>query len=85
MVWEANSYDNRRTLVVIPNTLIANFYASLVIQSIVLPFMNNIQGRVFQKDNALPHTTVVTQRALQSADMLPWPVRLPDLSPIEHV
>ncbi|GBM59498.1 hypothetical protein AVEN_70474-1 [Araneus ventricosus] len=40
---------------------------------------------VFQQDNARPHTAVVTQYAIQSVDMLPWPARSPDLSPIEHV
>ncbi|GBM39788.1 hypothetical protein AVEN_25006-1 [Araneus ventricosus] len=65
-------------------TLTANLYVSLVIQPVVLPFMNN-KGGVFKQDNARPHTAVVTQHALQSVDMLPWPARSPDLSPIEHV
>ncbi|GBN55868.1 hypothetical protein AVEN_87234-1 [Araneus ventricosus] len=47
--------------------------------------MNNIQGGVFQQDNARPHTAVITQHALQSVDVLPWPDRSPDLSPIEYV
>ncbi|GBN61939.1 Transposable element Tc1 transposase, partial [Araneus ventricosus] len=85
MVWGAISYDSRSTLAVIPRTLTANLYVSLVIQPVVLPFMNSIQGGVFQQDNARPHTTVVTQHALQSVDMVPWPTRSPDLSPIEHV
>ncbi|GBN87696.1 hypothetical protein AVEN_164690-1 [Araneus ventricosus] len=46
MVWEAISYDSRSTLVVIPRTLTANLYASLVIQPVLLPFMNSIK-RVF--------------------------------------
>ncbi|GFX18118.1 phospholipid-transporting ATPase [Trichonephila clavipes] len=53
------------TLVVIPNTLTANLYISLVIKPIVLPFMNCIQGGAFQQDNADPPTAVVTQRVLQ--------------------
>ncbi|GBM58708.1 hypothetical protein AVEN_256480-1 [Araneus ventricosus] len=57
----------------------------MVIQPVVLPFMNSIQEDVLQQDNARPHTTVVPQHALQSVDMLPLPARLPDLSPIEHV
>ncbi|GBN59442.1 Transposable element Tc1 transposase, partial [Araneus ventricosus] len=85
MVWGANSYDSRSTLVVIPRTRTANVYVSLVIQPVVLPFMNSIQRRVFQQDNARPHTAVVTQHALQSVGILPWPARSPDLSPIEHV
>ncbi|GFV94544.1 transposable element Tc1 transposase [Trichonephila clavipes] len=41
MVWDVISYDSRSILVVIPNTLTANLS---VIQPIVLPFMNIIQG-----------------------------------------
>ncbi|GFY34769.1 uncharacterized protein TNCV_844681 [Trichonephila clavipes] len=72
------------TLLVIRNTLTANAYASLVIQLIVLPFMNSIQREVFQQDNAHPHNLVVPQRALQRFEMLPCRVRSPDLSRIDH-
>ncbi|GBN21252.1 hypothetical protein AVEN_205900-1 [Araneus ventricosus] len=85
MVWGAISYDSRSTLVVIPNTLNANLYVSLVIQPVVLPFMSSIQGGIFQQDNALPHTAAVSQLALQGVDILPWPAKSPDMSPIEHV
>ncbi|GFX95617.1 transposable element Tcb2 transposase [Trichonephila clavipes] len=78
-------YDRRSTLVFIPNTLTSNLYVSLVIQPFVLQFMSNIHGKVFQQDNARLHTAVVMQRALQSVEMLPWPARSPDLSPIENV
>ncbi|GBO15117.1 hypothetical protein AVEN_231146-1 [Araneus ventricosus] len=84
MVWGAISYDSRSTLVVIPNTLNANLYVSLVIQPVVLPFMRSIQGGILQQDNARPHTAAVSQRALQGVDILHWPARSPDLSPIEH-
>ncbi|GBN16493.1 hypothetical protein AVEN_6692-1 [Araneus ventricosus] len=46
----------------------------------MLPFMNSNQGSAFQQD-----TAVVTQHALQSVDMLPWPARSPYLSPFQHV
>ncbi|GBN75935.1 hypothetical protein AVEN_155660-1 [Araneus ventricosus] len=85
MVWGAISYYSRSTLMVIPRTLTTNLYVSLVIQPVVLPYMNSIQGGVFQQDKARPHTSVVTQHAQQSVDMLPWPARSPDLSPIENV
>ncbi|GFT14905.1 transposable element Tc1 transposase [Trichonephila clavipes] len=85
IVWGAISYDSRSTLVAILNTLTVNLFVSLVILPIIQPFINSIQGGVFQQDNARPHTTVVTQCALQSVDMLPWSTRSPDLSPIEHV
>ncbi|GFW70607.1 uncharacterized protein TNCV_1624391 [Trichonephila clavipes] len=87
MVWRiiSISYDSRGTLVVILNTLTENVSVSLVVQLIVLSFMNSIQGGVLQQDNARPHTSVVMQRALQSIEMLSWPARAPDLSLIEHV
>ncbi|GBO25194.1 Transposable element Tc1 transposase [Araneus ventricosus] len=85
MIWGAIFYDSRSTLVVIPRTLTSNLYVSLLIQPVVLTFMNSIQGGVSQQDNTRPHTAVVTQHVLQSVDMLPWTARLPDLSPIEHV
>ncbi|GBM31790.1 hypothetical protein AVEN_56897-1 [Araneus ventricosus] len=47
--------------------------------------MNSFQGGVFQQDNARPHIAVVTQHVLRSVDMLPWPARSPDLSPVEYV
>ncbi|GFX40683.1 transposable element Tc1 transposase [Trichonephila clavipes] len=47
--------------------------------------MNSIQGRVFKQDNVRPQTSVVTQNALKSVDMLSWPTRSPNLSAIEHV
>ncbi|GFU67825.1 hypothetical protein TNCV_1292341 [Trichonephila clavipes] len=55
----------------------------MVIQPIVLSFMNSIQEGVSQQKNVRRHT--VRQRALQSVDMSPWPARSPDLSPFEHV
>ncbi|GFU52730.1 transposable element Tc1 transposase [Trichonephila clavipes] len=55
-------------------------------QPIVLPFMNSIQGWVFQYDSACYYTVVLMQRILQSFDVFPWPTRSPNLSsPIEHV
>ncbi|GBL88194.1 Transposable element Tc1 transposase [Araneus ventricosus] len=84
MVWGAISYDSRSTLVVIPNTLNANLDVSLVIQPVVLPFMSSIQGGIFQQDNARPHTAAVSQHALKGVNILLWPARSPDLSPIEH-
>ncbi|GFV81720.1 uncharacterized protein TNCV_1703751 [Trichonephila clavipes] len=39
----------------------------------------------FHKDNARPHTARLSQQCLQGYDVLPWPTRSPDLSPIENV
>ncbi|GFX24213.1 uncharacterized protein TNCV_1365941 [Trichonephila clavipes] len=84
MVCGAISYDTRSTLVVILSTLTVNLYFSLVIQPIVLPFMNIPQGGVFFSGLLSPSHRYCTQRALQSIDMLLWPARPPDLTPIEH-
>ncbi|GFV26609.1 uncharacterized protein TNCV_318781 [Trichonephila clavipes] len=42
-------------------------------------------GAIYQQDNARPHTARLSQQYLQGYDVLPWPTRSPDLSPIEHV
>ncbi|GFV16074.1 uncharacterized protein TNCV_808531 [Trichonephila clavipes] len=42
-------------------------------------------GAIYQQDNARPHTARLSQQCLQEYDVLPWPARSPDLSPIEHV
>ncbi|GFW40399.1 phospholipid-transporting ATPase [Trichonephila clavipes] len=72
-------------LVVVPNTPIPNLYVTLIIQLIVLIFMNNIQEGVLKQDNAHLHTTVVTQRLLYSVDMLPLPATSSNLSPTDIV
>lgn len=63
-VWGIISYDSKSTLKVIPYTLTANLYVSLLIQDVGLPFMNIIQRNAFQQDNTCLHTTVVTQQDL---------------------
>ncbi|GBO14951.1 hypothetical protein AVEN_84203-1 [Araneus ventricosus] len=85
MVWGVISYDNRSTPVIIPRTLTAKLYVNLVIQPLMLPFMNSIQGGVFKQESAHPLTAVVTQHTLQTVGMLSWPARSTDLNPIEHV
>ncbi|GFT41331.1 uncharacterized protein TNCV_628721 [Trichonephila clavipes] len=42
-------------------------------------------GAIYQQNNARPHTARLSQQCLQGYDVLPWPARSPDLSPIEHV
>ncbi|GBO00678.1 hypothetical protein AVEN_119799-1 [Araneus ventricosus] len=84
MVGGAISYDSRSTFVVIPRTLTANLYVSGD-STCCATIHEQHSGGVFQQNNGRPHTAVVTQHTLQSVDMLPWPARSPDLSPIEHV
>ncbi|GFW72331.1 transposable element Tc3 transposase [Trichonephila clavipes] len=42
-------------------------------------------GAIFQQDNAHPHTARVVQDYLRHFQIIPWPARSPDLSPVEHV
>ncbi|GFS55400.1 transposable element Tc1 transposase [Trichonephila clavipes] len=49
------------------------------------PFLNGLPGVIFQQDNARQHTARVAQDFLRHLQTLPWPVRSPDLSPVEHV
>lgn len=64
-------------------SLIVNLYVRLVIQ----PFfasMNRTHVGVNKQDNSHPRTAVVTQHVQQRMEMLPWIVRSPDRSRIEH-
>ncbi|GFT42452.1 transposable element Tcb1 transposase [Trichonephila clavipes] len=42
---------------------------------------------IFQQDNAQPHVARIVQRFLvnHQIELLPWPARTPDLSPIENM
>lgn len=54
-----------------------------MIQPVLLPVINSIQGGVFQRADA--RLRVVTQHVPQSADMLLGAARSPDLSAKEHI
>ncbi|GFX61583.1 HTH_Tnp_Tc3_2 domain-containing protein [Trichonephila clavipes] len=81
----AISWDTRSSLVVLQGTLIARRYVDDILTPIVLPMLSSRPGAIYQQDNARPHTARLSQQCLQGYDVLPWPARSPDLSPIEHV
>ncbi|GFS67260.1 transposable element Tcb2 transposase [Trichonephila clavipes] len=87
MVWDAIAYNTRSPLVLIGSTMTAQlWYVHDILQSYVLPFIEQLQGAIFQQDNARPHTArVLSQDCLHTVTTFPWPVRSPDLSPIEHI
>ncbi|KAH0813381.1 hypothetical protein GEV33_009410 [Tenebrio molitor] len=62
-------------------------YINGVLEPILLPYLQRHHNSVFQQDNARKHITRVTQRVFNenNVNLLPWPARSPDLSPIEHV
>ncbi|GFU23230.1 DDE_3 domain-containing protein [Trichonephila clavipes] len=84
-VWGAISWDTRSSLVVLQGTLTARRYVDDILTPIVLPMLSSRPGAIYQQDNARPHTARLSQQCLQEYDVLPWPARSPDLSPIEHV
>ncbi|MBJ5565730.1 transposase [Salmonella enterica subsp. enterica serovar London] len=77
--------DSRSPLVRIRGTMTARRLVSDVLQPVALPYLQRLQNAVLQKDNARPHTAIISRQALQGTLMLPWPSMSPDLSPIEHV
>ncbi|GFT79807.1 HTH_Tnp_Tc3_2 domain-containing protein [Trichonephila clavipes] len=81
----AISWDTRSSLVVLQGTLTARRYVDDILTPIVLPMLSSHPGAIYQQDNARPHTARLSQQCLQGYDVLPWPARSPDLSPIEHV
>ncbi|GFV53855.1 transposable element Tcb1 transposase [Trichonephila clavipes] len=85
MVWGAIAYDSRSVLIVMRGTLTGQRYVDDILRPHVGPFLNGLQGAIFQQDNARPHTVRVAQDFLRHFQTLPWPARSPDLSPVEHV
>ncbi|GFT29996.1 transposable element Tcb2 transposase [Trichonephila clavipes] len=83
-VWGAISWDTRSSLVVLQGTLTAHRYVDDILTPIVLPMLSSRPGAIYQQDNARPHTARLSQQCLQGYDVLPWPARSPDLSPIEY-
>ncbi|GFV39757.1 transposable element Tcb2 transposase [Trichonephila clavipes] len=81
----AISWDTRSSLVVLQGTLTARRYVDDILTPIVLPMLSSRPGAIYQQDNARPHTARLSQQCLQGYDVLPWPAKSPDLSPIEHV
>ncbi|GFX38379.1 transposable element Tc1 transposase [Trichonephila clavipes] len=52
---------------------------------VLLPFLLQYPGSIFQQDNAKPQRTRVATNCLTAYQTLSWPARSPDPSPIEHV
>ena len=67
--------------------LTAQRYINNVLQPVVLPFMQQHPGAIFQQDNARPHAARITTNFLATSNVntLPWPALSPDMNPMEHV
>ena len=86
MVWAGIHHGGRTALVHVAGTLTGIRYRDEILQHHVIPHMN-VNGGMFQHDNARPHVARVNQEFLQRHNVptLPWPARSPDLNPIEHL
>ncbi|GFV07632.1 transposable element Tc1 transposase [Trichonephila clavipes] len=85
IVWGAISFDSRTPMVVIRGTLTAQWYVDNILRTVLLPFLQQHPGLIFQQDNARPHTIRVAMNCLTACQTIPWSARSPDLSPIEYV
>ncbi|GFW80363.1 transposable element Tcb1 transposase [Trichonephila clavipes] len=87
MVWGGIGYHSRTLLVRIVGTLNSHRYITEVLEPVVLPYLQGLATAIFQQDNAQPHVTRVVQRFFvnHQIELLPWPARSTDLSPIENM
>ena len=81
----AISYYSRSHLVFLHGKVNSARYITQVVNSVLLPFLQQEGDVLFQQNNARSLTDAATQRALHGVQQLPRPARTPDLSPIEHI
>ena len=86
MVWGGVSQHHRTKLVVIAG----NLNAVRDKEDDILPHVPFLQAHpdmTLQHDNATSHTARSVRDFLQdrNVSVLPWPVKRPDLNPIEHI
>ena len=87
MVWGGMCQEGTTDLVTVAGTLTSQRYCDEIIMPVVVPYIQGHNVAVFQQDNARPHTARHTQDVLRqnNIDVLDWPARSPDISPIEHL
>ncbi|GFV86616.1 hypothetical protein TNCV_4184701 [Trichonephila clavipes] len=56
-------------------------------EPVLLPYLQGLATTLFQQDNARPHVARIVQRFFvnHQIELLPWPARSLDLSPIENM
>uniref|UniRef100_A0A8K9XZB2 Transposase Tc1-like domain-containing protein n=1 Tax=Oncorhynchus mykiss TaxID=8022 RepID=A0A8K9XZB2_ONCMY len=89
MVWGGSSLGGRTALHVLARgSLTAIRYRHEILRPLVRPYAGAAgPGFLLMQDNARPHVAGVCQQFLQEEgiDAMDWPVRSPDLNPIEHI
>jgi transposase len=86
MMWAAILNDRKTELVHVPGNVTTVRYRDEILQYHLMHVIDR-QRELFQQDNARPHTARLTMDYLEQNDInvLPWPSKLPDLNPIEHL
>ncbi|GFV32473.1 transposable element Tc1 transposase [Trichonephila clavipes] len=79
---DSGRFQSWTPLVVIRGTLTAQRYVDDILRTVLIPFILQDPGLIFQQDNAKSHTTGIAINCLTAYQTLPWPARSPDLSPI---
>ncbi|GFX31132.1 transposable element Tc3 transposase [Trichonephila clavipes] len=87
MEWGGIEYHSRTPLVRVAGTLNSQRFISGMLEPVVLPYLQGCATAKYQQDNARPHMARIFQRFFgnHQIELLPWPARSPDLSPIENM
>ncbi|GFV60949.1 uncharacterized protein TNCV_925631 [Trichonephila clavipes] len=71
----ATSFDSCTPLVFITGTLTAQRYVGDILRTVLIPFLLQYPGLIFQQDNARPHTACVAMNCLTACQTLPLSTR----------
>ncbi|GFX59361.1 transposable element Tcb1 transposase [Trichonephila clavipes] len=87
IVWGGIGYHSRTPLVPIAGTLNSQHFISEVLYPVVLPYVQGLVTAIFQQDNARSRVSRIVQIFFvnHQIELLPWPARSLDLSPIENM
>ena len=87
MVWGGISHRGKTDLVTVHRNLNAMRYCNETVQPALLPFLCQGHAIIFQLDNAWCHVARHRMHFLQAnnVNVLDWPARSPDISPIKHL
>ena len=87
MVGAGISNRSKTGIVSVRGNLNAMRYCNEIFRPVILQFMRQGHAQIFQQDNARPHVARHTMNLLRAnnVNVLNWPVKSPDISPIEHV
>lgn len=87
MVWGGISNCPKTDLVTFRGKFNAVRYCDEIVWPVLLPFFGQRHAAIFQQDNARPHVACHTMNFLQvnNVNVLDWPARSPEISPIEHL